>query len=78
MEYFSVMKKNKIMPLQQYGGTQRLSYKVKLTQRKTNIIYQLYVDSSKNDTNELIYRTQTDSQASKKLMVTKGEMWQRG
>ena len=36
-------------------------------QRKTNIIwYYLYVESNKkNDTNELIYKTETDSQISK-------------
>ena len=32
-------------------------------QRKTNIIYHLHVESKK-DTNELIYRTETDSQTS--------------
>ena len=32
-------------------------------QRKTNIIwYHLYVESKKNDTNELIYKTEIDSQ----------------
>ena len=30
----------------------------------------------KKDTNELIYKTETDSQSSKKLMVTKGERWE--
>ena len=34
-----------------------------VSQRKTNIIsYHLYVESLKNDTNELIYKTETDSQ----------------
>ena len=34
--------------------------------RKTNIIYQLHVESNfLNDTNELIYKTETDSQISK-------------
>ena len=31
-------------------------------QRKTNIIYHLYVESKKNDTDELTYKTETDSQ----------------
>ena len=35
-----------------------------VSQRKTNIIsYHLYVDSKNNDTNELIYKTETDSQS---------------
>ena len=34
-----------------------------VSQRKTNIIcYHLYVGSLKNDTNELIYKTEIDSQ----------------
>ena len=34
-----------------------------ISQRKTNIIwYHLYVESKKNDTNELIYKTELDSQ----------------
>ena len=34
-----------------------------VSQRKTNIIsYHLYVESKKNDTNELIYKIETDSQ----------------
>ena len=32
------------------------------SQRKKNIIYHLHVESKKNDTNELIYKTETDSQ----------------
>ena len=38
-------------------------YHMKRSQRKTNIIwYHLYVESEKNDTNELIYKTEIDSQ----------------
>ena len=37
-------------------------------------MYQLYVEYNKNDTNELIYKTGTDSQIVKtKLQLTKGE-----
>ena len=37
--------------------------------------YHLYVESKKSDTNELIYKTETDSlmDVGNKLMVTKGE-----
>ena len=41
--------------------------------RKTNIIwYHLYVESKKW-TNQLIYKTETDTQTENKLIVTKGE-----
>ena len=40
---------------------------------KTNIWYHLYVESKKNDTNELIYRTEIEN----KLMVTKEEGGER-
>ena len=43
-----------------------------VSQRKTNIMwYCLYVESKKNDTNELIYKTETDIE--NKPMATKGE-----
>ena len=49
---------NEIMP---FAATWRLLYSVKLV--KTKIMYHLYVESrKKNDTNELIYKTDTDSQ----------------
>ena len=39
-----------------------------------NIWYHLYVEFNKNDTKELIYKTETDSKISKpNLRVTKGE-----
>ena len=42
-------------------------------QRKTNMVSLIY-GILKNNTNELIYKTEMDSQTSKtKLMVTKGE-----
>ena len=33
------------------------------------------MESKKIDTNELIYKTEIDSDTEKKLMVTKGETW---
>ena len=46
-----------------------------VSQRKTNIIWHhLYVESQKNDTNELIYKTETDSQTQKtNLWLPKGK-----
>ena len=37
-------------------------YHTKQSKTKTNIIYHLYVESKKNDTNELIYKTEIDAQ----------------
>ena len=46
-----------------------------IIQTKTNIIrYHLYVELEKNDTNELIYKTENRrTDIENKLMVTKGE-----
>ena len=38
----------------------------------------LYVKSNKNDTKELVYKTETDSQTSKSNVITKGETWEEG
>ena len=47
-------------------------YHVKYT--KISIIwYHLYAKSKKNDTNELVYQMEIDSETEKILMVTKGE-----
>ena len=43
------------------------------------IWYQLYVESLKNDTNELIYKIKTDSQTSKKSYGCQGgNVWGKG
>ena len=55
-----------------------------VSQTKANIIlHHLYVESNKNDTIELIYKTETNSQIKLtdfkiKLMVTKGETMGQG
>ena len=48
-------------------------------QTKTNMIwYCLYTESTKNDTNEVIYKTENNKPtALKKLMITKGERERR-
>ena len=46
-------------------------------QRKTNIIYHLYVKSRKSGTNEFIYKTNRLTDIENKFMVTKGE-WGEG
>ena len=50
-------------------------------QRQTNaILYHLHEEPNlKNDTNELIYKIETDSQVSKlSLWLSKGETWRGG
>ena len=48
-------------------------------QTKTNMIrYCLYIESTKNDTNEVIYKTENNKPtALKNLMITKGERERR-
>ena len=58
-------KKNEIMP---FAATRRgLEIIIPREVSQTNIIYHSYVESNflKNDTNELIYKTETGSQISK-------------
>ena len=44
--------------------------------RERQILYDItYMQNLKNDTNELIYKTETDPDLENKLMVTKGERW---
>ena len=45
-----------------------------ISQRKTNIIwYHLYVESKKNSTTELIYKTEKLTDMENRLTVTKGK-----
>ena len=63
MEYYSAIKKNEVMPSAATWMNLEIITLSKVRQRKTNIIcYHLYVGSLKNDTNELIYKTEIDSQ----------------
>ena len=62
MEYYSAIKKNEIMPFAATWTGLEIIIQSAASQRKTNIIcYHLHV-KSKNDTNELIYKTEIDSQ----------------
>ena len=40
------------------------------------MIYHVYVESNKNDTKKLIYKTETNSDFNIKLMVAKGKLWE--
>ena len=62
VEYYSVIKKNKIISFAATWMDLEIIILSEVSQRKSNIIYHLYVESKKYDTNELIYKTGTDSQ----------------
>ena len=61
------IKKNKIMPFAATWMDLVIIILNEVSQTKTNIWYLSYVESNffKNDTNELIYKTETDLQISK-------------
>ena len=62
MGYYSAIKENKIMPFAATWMDQETIH-TDGSQAKTNIIwYYLYVESKKDDTNEVIYHTDLDSQ----------------
>ena len=62
VEYYSALKKNDIMPFAATWMDLEIIILSEVSQIKRNIIrYPLYVESFKNDTNELIYKTETDS-----------------
>ena len=57
MEYYSAIKKNEIMPFAATWMDWESVILSEVNQRKS-----FYVESLKNDTNELIYKTEKDSQ----------------
>ena len=62
MEYYSAIK-NEIMPFAAIWRDLEMIVLSEVNQTKTNIIWCcLYVEYKKNDTNELIYKTERDSQ----------------
>ena len=62
MEYYSAIKKNEIMPFAATWMDLEIITLSEVSQTKANIkLYHLYVES-KNDTNELTYQTEADSQ----------------
>ena len=64
MEYFSAVKKDEIMSFASIQIDLEIIIS-EVRQQKTNIWYHLYEESKKKGTNELICRTETDSQALK-------------
>ena len=74
MEYYSAIKRHEILP--SAATWMDLEIIILSEVNQTNIIcYGLYVESKENDTNELIYKTDTDSQTSKtNLWLPKGKV----
>ena len=62
MEYYSAVKKNEIMP---FAATQMDPEIIILNKSDKQISYFTYMWNLKNDTNELIYKTEIDSQTQK-------------
>ena len=63
MEYSSAIKKNELMPFAATWMGLEFIVLSEVGQGKTSIIwYHLYVKSKKNDTDELIYKSEVDSQ----------------
>ena len=63
MEYYSVMKNNELMSFAATWMDLETIILSKARQTKTDIIrHHLYVESIKNDTDELMYKTEIDPQ----------------
>ena len=83
MEYYSAFKKNEIMPLAATWVDLEIIILSGVSQTEKDkylsydTAYKKMLSGKKNDTNELIYKTETDSQIENTLMVIKGERWQR-
>ena len=65
-EYYSGIKKKEIMPFAATGMDLQIIILSEVRQRNTNIYYNSYEESSlKNDTKELIYKTEINLKISK-------------
>ena len=70
MEYYSAIKKNEIIPFAATWMDLELIILSEVSQTKTNIMwYHLFVDDKNNDTNEHIYKIETD------LQILKRHLW---
>ena len=73
MEYYSAIRKNDILPFAATWMNLEIIILSEVKQRNTNIIWHTHMWNLKNNTNELIYETETDSDIENKFMVIKGE-----
>ena len=68
MEYYSAIKMDEIMPFAATWMDLESIILSEVNQTKTNIIYHLYMESNKNDTEELIYKTERNSRITKPIL----------
>ena len=73
MEYYSAIKKNEIMLFAATWMDLEITILSEVSQTETNIIWYHICRILTNDTNELIYKKETDSQTGNQLTVTKEE-----
>ena len=72
--YILTIKKDEVMQFAATWMDLEIVTLSEINQRRRNIIwYPLYADSKKNDTGEIIYKTETDSQTENELAVARGE-----
>ena len=77
MEYYSAMKKQNNAIYNNMDGPGIIT--LSKCQTKTNIIwYHLDVESKKNDTTELIYKTEDSKTSKRNLWLPKGKRWGGG
>ena len=77
MEYYSAITKNEIMPFHATLMDLEIVILSEISQRKIyDIPHMWYL--KRNDTNELIYKTETDSDLENELMLPRGEGWGEG
>ena len=73
MKYYSTFKKSEVTPLAATWIDLEMIILSDVRQRKTNITWYHVCEIWKNDTNELIYKTDRPTDVENKLMVPKEE-----
>ena len=73
MEYYSAIKKNEIMPFAATWMDFEIIILSEVSQRERQISYITYMWYLKYDTDEFIYKTETDSDIENKFMVIRGK-----
>ena len=79
MEYYSVIKMNEIMPFTATWIDLEIIMLSELSQKEKDKHHMILLTCGilKNDTNELLCKTEIDSDIGKKLMIIKGKGWGR-